>query len=114
MKHAPHFVRPSVRYFIPPGHSSRPFMTKTYIRHDAHDLRDRIHLVLTREPHLLGKSIRVEVIDREVLLTGSVRTYFQKQMAQESLREIEGLGPIRNQLCVSSSAASGLSAKGIG
>ena len=89
-------------------------MTKTYIRHDAHDLCDRIHLVLTREPHLLGKSIRVEVIDREVLLTGSVRTYFQKQMAQESLREIEGLGPIRNQLCVSSSAASGLSAKGIG
>ena len=76
-------------------------MTKTYIRHDAHDLRDRIHLVLTNAPHLLGKAICVEVIDREVLLTGSVRTYFQKQMAQESLRGIEGLGPIRNQLCVS-------------
>jgi osmotically-inducible protein OsmY len=76
-------------------------MTKSYIRHDAHDLSDRIHLVLSRQPHLLGKAIRVEVIDREVLLTGSVRTYFQKQMAQESLRTIEGLGSIRNQLCVS-------------
>ncbi|MBC8114055.1 MAG: BON domain-containing protein [Candidatus Saccharimonas sp.] len=84
-------------------------MTKTYIRHDAHDLRDRIHLVLSREPHLLGKQIRAEVIDREVLLTGSVRTYFQKQMAQESLRAIEGLGPIRNQLCVSASAVNALS-----
>ena len=78
-------------------------MSKTYIRHDTHDLCHRIHLVLAREPHLLGKAIRVEVIDREVLLTGSVRTFFQKQMAQESLRGIEGLGPIRNQLCVSSS-----------
>ena len=56
-------------------------MNKAYIRHEAHDLCDRIHLVLSREPHLLGKRIRVEVIDREVLLTGSVRTYFQKQMA---------------------------------
>ena len=76
-------------------------MTKTYIRHDAHDLRDRIHLVLSCEPHLLGKPIRVEVIDREVLLTGSVRTYFQKQMAQESLRGLDGVKRIVNRLEVS-------------
>jgi osmotically-inducible protein OsmY len=75
-------------------------MTKTYIRHDAHDLCHRIHLVLSQAPHLIGKPIRVEVLDREVLLTGTVRSYFQKQMAQESLRGIEGLGTIRNQLCV--------------
>ena len=84
-------------------------MTKTYILHDAHDLHNRIHLVLSKQPHLLGRPIRVEVINREVLLTGSVRSYFQKQMAQESLRQIEGLGPIRNQLCVTA-ATSDLSA----
>jgi len=81
-------------------------MTKTYVRHDAHDLCDRIHLVLSRVPHLIGKPIQVDVIDREVLLTGSVHSYFQKQIAQESLRGIEGLGTIRNQLCVTASAAS--------
>ena len=81
-------------------------MTKTYIRHDAHDLCDRIHLVLSREPHLLGKTIRVEVIDREVLLTGSVRTYFQKQMAQESLRGMAGAERIVNRLEVSRSGNS--------
>ena len=77
-------------------------MIKTYIRHDAHDLCDRIHLVLSRVPHLFGKPIRVEVIDREVLLTGSVRSYFQKQMAQESLRGMDGLGRIVNRLEVAS------------
>ena len=82
-------------------------MPQTYILHDAHDsrdLRDRIHLVLSRAPHLLGRPIQVEVVDREVLLTGTVRSYFQKQMAQESLRHIPGLGVIRNQLAVTAGA----------
>ena len=82
-------------------------MPQTYILHDAHDsrdLRDRIHLVLSRAPHLIGRSIQVEVVDREVLLTGTVRSYFQKQMAQESLRYVSGLGLIRNQLAVTASA----------
>lgn len=77
-------------------------MSKTYIRHDAHNLCDQIHLVLTREPHLHGKPIHVDVIDREVLLTGSVRSYFQKQIAQESLRGLDGVGRIVNQLEVAS------------
>ena len=82
-------------------------MPQTYILHDAHDsrdLRDRIHLVLSRAPHLLGRPIHVEVVDHEVLLTGTVRSYFQKQMAQESLRYVSGLGLIRNQLAVTASA----------
>ena len=78
-------------------------MPQTYILHDAHDsrdLRDRIHLVLSRAPHLLGRPIKVEVTDHDVLLTGTVRSYFQKQMAQESLRYVSGLGVIRNHLAV--------------
>ena len=55
-------------------------------------------LTLTRDPHIGGRPVRFELIDRDVLLTGSVRTYYQKQMAQESLRGIEGLGRIVNQL----------------
>ena len=82
-------------------------MLPKYILHDAHDsrdLRDRIHLVLSRAPHLIGRPIQVEVVDHEVLLTGTVRSYFQKQMAQESLRSIEGLGLIRNQIAVTTDA----------
>ena len=86
-------------------------MLQTYILHDAHesrDLRDRIHLILSRAPHLLGRPIHVEIVNHivnhEVLLTGTVRSYFQKQMAQESLRHVPGLGVIRNQLAVTASA----------
>lgn len=81
-------------------------MPQTYILHDAHDSRDlcdRIHLVLSHAPHLIGRLIHVEVVDREVLLSGTVRSYFQKQMAQESLRHVLGLGMIRNQLAVTAS-----------
>ncbi len=82
-------------------------MLPKYILHDAHDsrdLRDRIHLVLSRAPHLIGRPIQVEVVDHEVLLTGTVRSYFQKQMAQESLRHVPGMGVIRNQLAVMADA----------
>lgn len=98
MNSAHPFVRPSVQCFLPRASRRVCSMIKTYIRHDAHVLRDQIHLVLAREPHLLGKPIRVEVIDRDVLLTGSVRSYFQKQVAQESLRGLAGVARIVNRL----------------
>lgn len=73
-------------------------MNKFYLLHSPEQLHERIHLTLTSDPHIGGRSVRFELIDRDVLLTGSVRTYYQKQMAQESLRGIEGLGRIVNQL----------------
>lgn len=73
-------------------------MDKFYILHAAEQLHERIHLTLSRDPHVGGRPVRFDLIDRDVVLTGSVRTYFQKQMAQESLRGIEGLGRIVNQL----------------
>lgn len=73
-------------------------MSKFYILHPAEQLQQRIHLTLSRDPYVGGRPVQFEVVDGNVLLTGSVRTYFQKQMAQESLRGIEGLGRIVNQL----------------
>jgi len=35
-------------------------------------------------------------------LTGAVATYYQKQMAQESVRTIEGVTSVRNELEVMS------------
>jgi osmotically-inducible protein OsmY len=80
-------------------------MSKFYILHSAEALRERIHLTLARDPYVGKRAVRFELIDRDVLLTGSVRTYFQKQMAQESLRGIEGLGRIDNRLEVIPSIA---------
>jgi osmotically-inducible protein OsmY len=73
-------------------------MNKYYILHAAEELRDRIHLTLTRDPHVGGRPVGFELVENDVHLTGSVRSYYQKQMAQESLRGIEGLGRIVNRL----------------
>jgi osmotically-inducible protein OsmY len=56
---------------------------------------------LEQNPHLLGRNLRFEASDGRVTLKGIVRSYYQKQMAQESLRDVAGVDAIENQLEVS-------------
>jgi osmotically-inducible protein OsmY len=46
------------------------------------------------------QDVRVEAADGRVTLKGSVRTFFQKQMAQEAVRRIDGVQQIENLLQV--------------
>ncbi|WP_010585711.1 BON domain-containing protein [Schlesneria paludicola] len=75
-------------------------MSPQYQFHEAHDLSYRIHIVLSRNPYLRRRAVRFEVKNRDVVLTGAVTTYYQKQMAQESLRQINGIQRITNDLQV--------------
>ena len=68
--------------------------------HESHDLRSRVHFVLAHNPFLGGRDIRCEIVDDDVVLKGCVRTYYQKQMAQESLRKVRGIKRITNELAV--------------
>ena len=68
--------------------------------HGRHDLLQPIYLALSKQRNWIARSIRIKVIDCEVLLTGTVRSDLPKQKAQESLLQSEGLGLICNQLCV--------------
>ncbi|MEK6259968.1 MAG: BON domain-containing protein [Planctomycetota bacterium] len=52
------------------------------------ELRNHISSHLKTNACVVGKNIGFELRDHDVLLVGSVRTYFQKQMAQECLRPI--------------------------
>ena len=76
-------------------------MSQHYIDH-SHSLRDVVQAQLSRSPFITGRNLRVELIDDEVVLTGHVPTYYQKQMAQESLRGIDGVAQVRNELEVTS------------
>ena len=42
--------------------------------------------------------MRVETADGHVVLKGSVRSFFEKQMAQEAVRRIDGVEMIDNLL----------------
>lgn len=52
-------------------------------------------------PYLTGRNLRFEAEAGRVTLKGVVNTYFQKQMAQEALRKIDGITEIANELEVS-------------
>lgn len=72
-------------------------------------LSDRIAAALWGSPYVPRKTLRFEAAEGRVTLRGVVHSYFQKQMAQEALRRIEGVDEILNELEVS--GAGGLPAR---
>ena len=62
-------------------------------------LFERIHEALTSNPHVPSRrQVRVEAADGHVVLKGSVRSFFEKQMAQEAIRRVDGVQMIDNLL----------------
>jgi osmotically-inducible protein OsmY len=62
-------------------------------------LFDRIREALTTSPHVPSRrQVRVEAADGHVVLKGNVRSFFEKQMAQEAVRRIDGVQVIDNLL----------------
>jgi len=62
------------------------------------DLRGIVESALARSPYLSGKNLRFEFHEEGVVLRGVVRSYYQKQLAQESLKSIAGLPRIQNEI----------------
>ncbi|MBN2291099.1 MAG: BON domain-containing protein [Pirellulales bacterium] len=61
-------------------------------------LDHRVFSALETNAHLQGRQLRFETEKGRVTLRGMVRTYFQKQMAQEAIRNIDGVDEISNEL----------------
>ena len=67
-------------------------------------LADRVDKALITNPYLAGRTLRFETDGGRVTLRGHVGSWYQKQMAQELLRRVEGVELIDNMLEVVSSA----------
>ena len=63
-----------------------------------HALTEQVQNVLFLHPHLRQRSVRMTTENGNVTIQGSVNSYFEKQMAQEALRNIQGIKTIENQL----------------
>ena len=61
-------------------------------------LADRAHQALRKNPHLPQSRVRLLAQQGRITLQGTVNSFYQKQMAQESLRDVEGVSEIENQL----------------
>jgi osmotically-inducible protein OsmY len=64
----------------------------------ATTLEDRVDLAIDRTPHLAGQRLRIETHAGRVVLNGVVGSYYQKQMAQEAVRAVNGVDKVENQL----------------
>jgi len=61
-------------------------------------LADRVDQAIQTNPYVNGRLLRFETDGSRVVLQGSVKSYFQKQMAQEAVRKVEGVEHIDNCL----------------
>lgn len=76
-------------------------MSAHFILHGPHALGDLVARRLDDSRCWWSRDVEARVDDDgEVWLTGQVRSYYQKQVAQESLRNLQGIRRIRNELCV--------------
>ena len=63
-------------------------------------LHKQITAAIVHNPHFDCRRIKVRTNQGEVVLCGSIDSFFEKQMAQEALRGIENITLIRNELQV--------------
>jgi hypothetical protein len=61
-------------------------------------LSKRISSAIEKHPHLTRRKLQFEAREGRVTLRGTVSSYYQKQMAQEALRRVDGVHEIENQL----------------
>jgi osmotically-inducible protein OsmY len=60
-----------------------------------------VHSALQQSPYLVNRKLRFETENGRVVLRGTVNSYYQKQMAQEAVRRLDGVEQIENHLEVS-------------
>jgi len=79
-------------------------MSKSHLHHLERQsmanspLLHRIDRAIQSSPHAVRRKVFLESVHGKVILRGKVDSYYQKQMIQESLRGIEGIEAISNQL----------------
>lgn len=61
---------------------------------------NQIVTAISSNPHLSSQDLQVQAEDGHVRLDGKVNSFFQKQMAQELVRRIDGVELVENHLQV--------------
>ena len=62
------------------------------------ELMHRVDSAIRQNPHLTGHQVFCQHEQGIVVLHGRVQSFFQKQMAQEALKRLEGVEKVINEL----------------
>ncbi len=68
--------------------------------HASHELRQRVDSAIKGNPHLTRHRVFCQEESGIVVLHGRVGSFFQKQMAQETLKRLVGVEKVINELQV--------------
>ena len=63
-------------------------------------LVDRAQSALATSPHLARRPLKLEAQQGKLIVRGTVDSYYLKQMAQETLRKVDGVETVENHLQV--------------
>ncbi|HMP80691.1 MAG TPA: BON domain-containing protein [Pirellulaceae bacterium] len=58
----------------------------------------QITAVVQMNPHLHRRKVQLRADEGHVVLCGQVNSFFEKQVAQEAVRSVQGVSSIDNQL----------------
>jgi hypothetical protein len=75
-------------------------MSQNLYQDSQHSLHELVETALSRSLFPLGPELKIELAHRAVIIRGVVQSYYQKQLAQESIRGLCGFRQIRNELQV--------------
>ena len=64
----------------------------------CHNLESRVQKAIIHNPHLNHNQMHLTTNQGQVVLEGRVQSFFEKQMAQEALKRVEGVDCIHNYL----------------
>ncbi len=73
--------------------------------HTEELLLDQVKTAIEADPHISRRRVQCETDQGTVRLRGSVQSYFEKQIAQEIIRRVDGVETIENLLEVPELAA---------
>jgi len=71
-----------------------------YYLDGAHETQELIEAAWRQIPLTNKSNLSYELLEGDLILRGAVPTYYQKQLVQESLRHIDGVRMIRNEIQV--------------
>jgi len=63
-------------------------------------LLDQVRGALNKSHYLSQRQLQIEANDGNIRLAGTVSSFYQKQMAQELARRVDGVDQVENQLQV--------------
>lgn len=75
-------------------------MSLQFRRDSSHDMVHLLRSALNRRMGHVGDRLNVQMQGNDVVISGYVSSYSQKQWAQESIRQLVRDGKIRNELRV--------------